>query len=72
MFLPEESNFTLSIPIKKSGEKKLVFSDKLWVRVYEEFRIDIQKFNELSSYRNFFGEVKIEPLPETVKKASGI
>ncbi|MDI6780934.1 MAG: hypothetical protein QME49_02315 [bacterium] len=70
VFLPEESNFTPSIPVKKSekgekgekGEKKLVFSDKLMERIYKEFRMDVQKFNELSSYRNFFGEIKIEPL----------
>ncbi len=58
--------------MKKSGEKKLVFADKLWARIYEEFRMDIQKFNEIRSYKNFFGEVKIEPLPEDVKKTMEI
>ncbi|MBI4777523.1 hypothetical protein HY792_01150 [Candidatus Desantisbacteria bacterium] len=65
IFLPKESNFTPSIPMKgagEKGEKKIVFSDKFWAKVYEEFRIDIQKFNELSSYRKFFGEVKVEPI----------
>jgi hypothetical protein len=71
IFLPEESIFTPSIPVKASirkggeGEKEkkgLVFSDKFWAKIYEEFRIDIQKFNEISSYKNFFGEIKIEPL----------
>ncbi|MFH1962626.1 MAG: hypothetical protein ABIJ30_07115 [bacterium] len=76
VFLPEKSDFTPSMPMKESGgkggkgekgERKLVFPDKLWVRIYEEFRMDIQKFNEISSYKKFFGEVKIEPLPESAK-----
>jgi hypothetical protein len=74
VFLPddEHTRFIPSIPLRKPWKRKLVFSDKFWRQVYDEFRMDVQKINEIKAYKKFFGEVKVKKLSEIEKKNSRI